>query len=182
MGTLIFNWRGLFATIVIGFPAFWALNQLENAGWTAAPSLCFIAIAMTLPLSMFAYTIDRCDRPGALRPYWDNSIQECYAMYGYRDEDAFNPDRRTAWCVWPLALGPYIIFLIYVGVWLYWAITGDPLTLLPYLGCSFASCVVAAIYAKTTEWVRVVPGLEILDDDDRPAVAGHSPHDTIEQL
>jgi len=48
----IFNWRGLFATVIVGIPAFYVMNRLEDAGWSAGPLLCFLAIAMTLPLSL----------------------------------------------------------------------------------------------------------------------------------
>lgn len=183
-GILIFNWRGLLATVAVGVPVFMMMNRLENGGWSVGPLLVFVAIGMTLPLSLLAYTIDRCDRPGVLRPYWDNFAQECSTAFGVYEWGSFNPDRRTAFCLWPLAVGPYIICLIYVGAWLYWAFTGDPVTLLPYLACTAISCAIAAAYGKATERLRVLPGLEILDDpsDDRhtASASGVSAHNNFE--
>ncbi len=155
MATFIFNWQGLVATIVVGIPAFWTLNRLEAAGWTIGPALCFLSIAMTLPLSLFAYAFDRCDRPGVLRPYWDNTLQVFAEAYGGTSPD-YNPERRTAFCLWPLAIGPYIFFMIYLGTWLYWAFTGDATTLLPYLAFSAGSCLIAAIFGKLTETRRLI--------------------------
>ena len=153
---LIFDWRDLLATIAVGIPVFSALDPLSDAGFSDGFVLCFFAIAMTLPLSLFAYTVDRCDRPGSLRPYWDNFQQVANEAFGATSSDD-NPERRTAVCLWPLALGPYIVLLIYLGTWIYWTVTGDPFTLLPYLACTVASCILAAIYGKAVEWRRLIP-------------------------
>ena len=68
----------------------------------------------------------------------------------------YNPNRRTALCFIPLAVGPYFVFLIYLGTWIYWAATGDATSLLPYLVCSAGSCIVAAIYGKALEGRRLI--------------------------
>jgi hypothetical protein len=167
MGTLVFNWRGLFATILVGIPVFSALNWLENVrGWPVTSALAFTAVGMTLPLALLACVIDRCDRKGALRPYWENSLQFCFEMYGHDPPEwfSYHPGRRTAWCVWPLALGPYIILLTYLVVWVCAAVQGHPAWLLPQLLCVLAAAVGAIVFAKTTEWVRVLP--EWLDESD----------------
>ena len=57
MGVFIFNWRGLFATVIVGVPAIYVMDRLEDAGWSVGVLLCFLAIAMTLSLSLFAYRI-----------------------------------------------------------------------------------------------------------------------------
>ena len=155
MGVFIFNWRGLFATIGVGVPTFYIMGRFEDAGWSVGSLLCFLAIAMTLPLSLFAYTIDRCDRPGVLLPYWDNFLQACAEAFGGTTSD-YNPERRTAFCLLPLAIGPYVVFLVYLGTWIYWACTGDAMTLAPYLACTAASCAVAASYGKLTESRRLI--------------------------
>jgi hypothetical protein len=155
MGVFLFNWRGLFATVLVAVPAFYVMGRLEDAGWSVGALLCFLAIATTLPLSLYAYTIDRCDRPGVLRPYWDNFLQVCAEAYSGTSSD-YNPERRTAFCFLPLAVGPYVVFLVYLGTWIYWLFTGDATTLLPYLACTAASCVVAAAYGKLTESRRLI--------------------------
>lgn len=155
MGILIFDWRGLLATVVVVTPAFFALNALEEAGWSAGTVMCFFAIVTTLPLSMFGYTVDRCDKPGVLLPYWDNFQQIAHQSMGGSSSDD-NPDRRTAICLWPLALGPYCVLLIYLVFWICFAFAGDPFSLLPYLACVVASCIVAAIYGKAIERRRVI--------------------------
>lgn len=155
MGMFIFNWRGLAATVVVSVPIFIAMGQLEAAGWKAGPLFCFVAIGITLPLSMFGYTFDRCDRPGVLLPYWDNFKQVANESFGaISSED--NPDRRTAFCLWPLALGPYFIVIIYIVFWICFAVSGDPFSLLPYLGLVVVSAVAAAIYGKAIEERRVI--------------------------
>ena len=167
MGTLVFNWRGLFATICVGIPVFFVGDRLENdAGWSAKSVLVFYAVGMTLPLALLAYVIDRCDRKGALRPYWENSLQFCFDMYDHDPSDWFpyHPGRRTAWCVWPLALGPYIVLLTYLVIWVCAAVQGHPRWLLPQLLCVTAAAVGAAAFAKATEWLRVLP--EWLDEAD----------------
>jgi hypothetical protein len=90
-----------------------------------------------------------------LRPYWDNTLQLLAESYGGSTPD-YNPERRTAFCLWPLALGPYIMFLIYLGTWIYWACTGDAMTLFPYLAYTACSAIVAAIYGKATEGRRLI--------------------------
>jgi hypothetical protein len=152
---IIFNWRGLVATVIVAVPAFLMLNRLEAAGWSVSASLCFLAIAIPLPLSLYAYTVDRCDRPGVLRPYWDNFLQACAETYAGRTPD-YNPERRTVFCVLPLALGPHIVFLAYLATWLWWAVSGDALTLLPYVACAAGSCLVAVVYGKFTESRRLI--------------------------
>ena len=83
MGILIFDWRGLLATIVVGIPVFITMSRLEeDAGWPVGAVLCFFAIGMTLPLSLFGYTVDRCDRPGLIVPYWDNFKQVANETFG----------------------------------------------------------------------------------------------------
>lgn len=166
MGILIFDWRGLLATTVVSIPAFFALNALESAGWSAGVVFCFFAIATTLPLSLFGYTVDRCDKPGVLLPYWDNFQQLANESMGVTSSD-HNPDRRTAVCVWPLALGPYCVAVIYLVIWIYFAVTGDPFSLLPYLACTVGSCIVCAIYGKAIEWRRVI----VLDLESHEAAA-----------
>ncbi len=155
MGVFIFNWRGLVATVLVGVPAFYVMSRLEDAGWSLGSLLCFLSIAMTLPLSLFAYTIDRCDRAGVLRPYWDNFLQVCAESFSGTSPD-YNPERRTAFCFLPLAVGPYVVFLVYLGTWIYWVLTGDAKTLVPYLACTGISCVVAAVYGKLTESRRLI--------------------------
>ena len=168
MGIFIFDWRGLVATIVVATPVFFAMSALEEAGWPVEAVLCFAAIATTLPLSMFGYTVDRCDKPGVLLPYWDNFRQLANETFGVTSSDD-NPDRRTAVCFWPLALGPYCVVVIYVVFWILWTVTGDPFSVLPYLACTVGSCILAAIYGKAVESRRVIVfDLEDQQDLGRP--------------
>jgi len=151
----VFNWRGLFATIFVVLPTVYVVDRLEAVGWPAGALLCLLAIATTLPLSLFAYTVDRCDRPGVLRPYWANFLQACCEASGGTPPD-YNPERRTAFCLFPLAIGPYVVFLIYLGTWICWLFLGGAATLLPYLACTAVSCFLAAVYGKLTEPRRLV--------------------------
>jgi hypothetical protein len=165
MGVLLFNIQGLMGTLGFGLGLLFLVNHLENTAQIGRGNgLALIVIGTTFLSSLYGFTVDRTDRRGIIRPYWDNWRQVCYDALRQSPTAGFkyNPSRRTAVFFWPLALGPYCLLALLVPYWLYTRVGHAGFLwrgLLPRLILySMVSCVAATIYGAVTQDHRLIEG------------------------
>jgi hypothetical protein len=159
---IFFNLRGLLGMLLGGLAA-WAVIGLFPVPLTTGCQLSYGLLIFALVSSLFALSTDRCDRPGLWQAYRVNCITFYNPAFGQPipGEVGWNPERRLAVLIWPLAFGPFIMLAVALIVWAVDLFQGVHLAeqsdYVNYAMASLAAVVIAAVYASLTSTLRRLP-------------------------
>jgi len=169
---VFFNPVGLLIAVVSGMCVLFGIVALPGIGVNLSPGEegTYIIVLWGWMTSVLALTWDRCDVRGLWRSYHVNASQFYIHVFGQRLPRSmqWNPHRRLAVFIWPLALSPIIVLAVAVVTWAVDTFRGlgfaAPHTHAVFCAGSLVAFLAAWLYAHLTRRLRICASMDGLSE------------------
>ena len=169
---VFFNPVGLLIAVVSGVCVLFGIVALPGIGviLPRGEEAAYAIVLWGWMTSLLALTWDRCDLHGLWRSYRVNTSQFFYHAFGEPLPSGvlWNPYRRLAVFIWPLALSPMIVLAVAIATWAVDTFRGlgfaAPHTHAVFCTGSATAFLAAWLYAHLTRSLRICPSIDGLPE------------------
>ena len=166
MTFFFFNSMGVVGVILGGAVGWACLPVLRQCGIdmsSGEQKILYGLNGLLFGSALFSLFVDRCEIPNLIGSYRANIVQFCYSAVGQDVPAGYtvHSGRRLAFFAWPLAIGPLVLLVAGLLMWIIDAVQGigfaSNAEYATYLLTTCANVVVVSIVALVTGPIRLIP-------------------------